>query len=558
MGEKFSAHTACAPGRRQYSQSSASAGCVTVALWFGVCMGAARALPTSCNATEYWSSLTPGLANASLVNALHDLVLGHTVLPYTSSSGWDVWKALGDVDRDPNNASNVIEIYTLDSVPYAGHGSPDSWNREHLWPKSYGVGTKASAPPYTDVHHLRPSSWGVNSARSNLYFNQCSGSCTVPAHKDAAPTTGKTPTFFMPPTRVRGDIARALFYMVVRYRGEEADVTKLVLSDEPDPDRAALGMLTTLLEWHHQDPVNATEVLRNDRVCELQGNRNPFIDHPELVDSIDWAAMTPAPAPAPGPAPAPPPPPPLSGAVAVIGMFSAGTDGFAAVALHPLKQGAEVLFTDNGWNPVSNELKTTEGTVTLRVVASELPAGTVLRWANGITVAAADAEGNTLAEWTGSGPVLSTSGDQVLVYTGTASSPSFLWAMTASGEWIEGSNPSSTESGLPPGLEDGVSAVAVAKAKNTVWGGNQTQGTPEELARRIANRTQWAPATASTLAQVSWSPFKVTLNNTSGTGNSTGGSGDDKKTKETSSSIAWRGGLASIAIPLALAASIAL
>ena len=172
-------------------------------------------------------------------------------------------------------------------------GSTDGWNREHLWPKSYGV--FSSGYDYTDLHHLRAADWGVNSARSNKYFGECtpsdtgvpSNGCASPANSEAANSTAATTLLFQPPTAVRGDIARALFYMATRYDGTDSYTEDLVLTKCPDKALYAMGNLTTLLQWHEDDPVSAREVWRNNEVCDAyQNNRNPFVDYPGLVERV--------------------------------------------------------------------------------------------------------------------------------------------------------------------------------------------------------------------------------------------------------------------------------
>ena len=196
------------------------------------------------------------------------------------------------LDADPDVEGNVIEIYTQRSVAASLSGSTDGWNREHLWPKSYGV--FESGADYTDLHHLRAADWGVNSARSNKYFGECTPSdtgtpngCTSPANSQAADSTAATTLLFQPPTSVRGDIARALFYMATRYDGTDRNTEDLVLTKCPDKALYAMGNLTTLLQWHEEDPVSAREVWRNHEVCDAyQNNRNPFVDYPGLVERI--------------------------------------------------------------------------------------------------------------------------------------------------------------------------------------------------------------------------------------------------------------------------------
>lgn len=212
-------------------------------------------------------------------------------LPYSSSSYGDVWDALIDIDSD-ETGENVKLVYRdswVSAIPY-DFGTCEYWNREHLWSRSHGVGN--SGKDNTDLHHLRPSDCTVNSARSNLYFGACgtavpSSQCTSPAHAEAASDTEKDRATFLPPVNVRGDIARAILYMDLRYEGDEGSTTlDLVVSDCPEsvPDGAGMGYLSQLLQWHLEDPPDEEERERNRKVCtEWQGNRNPFIDYPDLA-----------------------------------------------------------------------------------------------------------------------------------------------------------------------------------------------------------------------------------------------------------------------------------
>jgi hypothetical protein len=92
----------------------------------------------------------------------------------------------------------------------------------------------------------------------------------------------------------RGDVARAQFYADVRYSGDTGVEPDLILTDNTDlivavSDNASvayMGVLQTLIQWHYEDPVDDRERNRNDVVQSFQGNRNPFIDHPEFVAYI--------------------------------------------------------------------------------------------------------------------------------------------------------------------------------------------------------------------------------------------------------------------------------
>jgi len=143
----------------------------------------------------------------------------------------------------------------------------------------------------TDLHHIRPSDCNVNKERGNLYFAQCGtvdlmSECVSPAHPEAAADTEKDTKSFLPPASKRGDIARAILYMDLRYDGDDPNTENLVVSDCPEsvPNRAGMGYLSQLLQWHLDDPPDEEERKRNGEVCtNWQGNRNPFVDYPELA-----------------------------------------------------------------------------------------------------------------------------------------------------------------------------------------------------------------------------------------------------------------------------------
>lgn len=165
--------------------------------------------------------------------------------------------------------------------------------REHLWPRSYGL---THAPSLTDLHNIRPADVNVNSARGNKYFGECLVGlkhCKQPATKEAARDTETDMEIWAPPSRVRGDVARSLMYMAVRYGfHREGEGPSLHLSDSPSMAKRAMGLLSILMEWNELDPPSREETLRNERVCKLyQHNRNPFIDHPEYAYRI-WKRPT--------------------------------------------------------------------------------------------------------------------------------------------------------------------------------------------------------------------------------------------------------------------------
>jgi endonuclease I len=228
--------------------------------------------------TDYYTEAIDK-TGVALKSALHDIITNHKRYSYKK-----VWDILQETDEDPNNAKNVILIYSRQSLSKLKHGgNVDEWNREHTWPKSHGF-PQAGWPAYTDVHHLRPSLVTVNSARGVLDFDN-GGNKILPE----APLVQYDNDSWEVPNEIKGDIARGIFYMAVRYEGTVANEPDLEITDnvnESQPNVTKIGRLTTLLEWHIQDPPNEQERLRNDKVFKWQGNRNPFIDHPEYVANI--------------------------------------------------------------------------------------------------------------------------------------------------------------------------------------------------------------------------------------------------------------------------------
>lgn len=226
--------------------------------------------------TGYYAGMD-GLEGDLLKQFLHDLIDDHHVLTYD-----EVKYALRDTDEDPNNPNNVILFYTGDSHPKTDFGGdPDQYNREHVWAKSHG-GFGNDMGPGTDLHHIRPTDVSVNGARGSLDFDN--GGSIV--YDGSTPTENKIDSdSFEPRDEVKGDVARMLFYMAVRYEGD--DYLDLELSSTiPTGSSPTIGDLETLLAWHLLDPVDDFEMDRNDAIYSYQGNRNPFIDHPELVELI--------------------------------------------------------------------------------------------------------------------------------------------------------------------------------------------------------------------------------------------------------------------------------
>lgn len=223
---------------------------------------------------SYYSG-TEGLSGQALKEELHGIISNQTVLSYSQ-----VWEGLKDVDEDTQDTSSVRLLYSGTTSPKSNNGGRvDNWNREHVWAKSHGdFGT--SNGPGTDLHHLRPTDVTVNSARGNLDFDN-GGS-----ENHEAPGNYADGDSWEPRDAVKGDVARMIFYMSVRY--EAGDRVDLEVNDRVGNGSAPyMGRVSVLKQWSQQDPPDAFEQRRNERIhANWQGNRNPFIDHPEWVESI--------------------------------------------------------------------------------------------------------------------------------------------------------------------------------------------------------------------------------------------------------------------------------
>ncbi|WVZ11432.1 hypothetical protein V8G54_015962 [Vigna mungo] len=256
-----------------------------------------------------------GLTGEALKRQLNSIIAPHHSLSYREKQVWDALKVLDAADVNNPEASSemyrlamafnclsLVEIYSLRVVPKRLSGKPEGWNREHLWPRSYGL---SKGPSLTDLHNIRPADVNVNSSRGNKYYGECvtsSTKCLRPANKEAAFDTETDKQSWAPPMQVRGDIARALMYMAVCYGFRQpGESPGLQLSDTPNigenddklmkiilyAENREMGLLTTLLKWNEVDPPSREEKLRNERICKFyQHNRNPFVDHPEYANLI--------------------------------------------------------------------------------------------------------------------------------------------------------------------------------------------------------------------------------------------------------------------------------
>jgi endonuclease I len=207
---------------------------------------------------SYYSSAN-GLKGTELKNKLRTII---TNTHKKTTTYAELKTYLQKADEDPNNPNNMLLFYTAESVKKTNN--MNIWNREHVWAQSLTGGWFGTSGAGADMHHLRPCDPGVNSSRGNKKFGTASG-------------------YYDPSilgADYRGDVARIIFYMFTRYtQADKFTFTAIAQSKE------------ILLEWNKIDPVSATETIRNDYTYTIQGNRNPFIDHPECADLI-WGTTS--------------------------------------------------------------------------------------------------------------------------------------------------------------------------------------------------------------------------------------------------------------------------
>lgn len=260
---------------------------------------------------KYSDLIKEGIYSGSYYDRVTDEVLNNPELlkstlttitneGYTRKSYDNAWTSLGTVDS--YDGYYVECIYTGQRMGKTDHGSSAGlWNREHIWAKAYGFKDEVY-DAYSDIQHLRVSEYTINNYRSSSYFGEVN---STGASKDQFGNTW-TSTVFEPRDEVKGDVARMLLYMTVKYNDpskldlELTDDISLITGSESvfggaRPSNAAanrtyregeiyLGVLSTLLKWHYMDPVDSREIHRNNEIYEnWQNNRNPFIDHPEYV-----------------------------------------------------------------------------------------------------------------------------------------------------------------------------------------------------------------------------------------------------------------------------------
>lgn len=239
----------------------------------------------------YYSSLE-GLSGNALKQELQNIIANPAVVRLHSYA--DIWEILRTSDRNPLNNNQVWCMYIEAPMAKLDQQNISSivgkWNREHIFPQSRGgfsvaegdtadginvwlpTNATATVDGVSDAHHIRAENGQENSSRNNKNFG------TVNSSTVYAGPTGTQGSW-------RGDVARALFYMAVRFESLNVVNGDPVELSSGNPSYQ-IGDLATLLSWNTTDPRDDFEMNRNNYIYTWQMNRNPFIDHPSLADYI--------------------------------------------------------------------------------------------------------------------------------------------------------------------------------------------------------------------------------------------------------------------------------
>jgi len=250
----------------------------------------------------YYDNIT-SQAGYALKTELHNLINDHSSQGY--SALWTFYES-HSLDVYFENNGSILDIYSenpksSDSKSftkvsdqcgnYSSEG--DCYNREHSFPKSW-FGGKIE-PMNSDVHHIYATDGFVNSKRSGFPFGEVATASFTSTNNSklgsSTPSLGYNGTVFEPIDEFKGDLARAYFYMAARYENvisswQNNSVYGDAILDGSSDQVFELWQLAMLKRWHTDDPVSQKEIDRNEAAFGHQGNRNPFVDHPEYVEYI--------------------------------------------------------------------------------------------------------------------------------------------------------------------------------------------------------------------------------------------------------------------------------
>ena len=241
---------------------------------------------TAMAQAEYYTSIDGTKGGAVLKTALYNLIKNHKQISYGSGAS-STWGAFYTTDAVIENGQRrVLDMYSNEKRYFGDKGSAVSgMNIEHSVAKSWWGGTKNNA--YCDLHHLNPSDQNANSRKSNYPL----GELTSVSWDNGVTFVGKanidgsSQNAYEPCDEYKGDFARTFMYMFTCYQDLTWEYTWMNYEKSTYPTLKPWAV-ELLLKWHKQDPVSEKEVNRNNAVYAVQGNRNPYIDYPQLADYV--------------------------------------------------------------------------------------------------------------------------------------------------------------------------------------------------------------------------------------------------------------------------------
>lgn len=241
---------------------------------------------TAIAQAEYYTSIDGTKGGAALKTALYNLIKNHQQISYGSGTS-STWGAFYTTDAVIENGQRrVLDMYSNEKRYFGSKGSAVSgMNIEHSVAKSWWGGGKNNA--YCDLHHLNPSDQNANSRKSNYPL----GELTSVSWDNGVTFVGKanidgsSQNAYEPCDEYKGDFARTFMYMFTCYQDLTWEYTWMNYENSTYPTLKPWAV-ELLLKWHKQDPVSEKEVNRNNAVHAVQGNRNPYIDYPQLADYV--------------------------------------------------------------------------------------------------------------------------------------------------------------------------------------------------------------------------------------------------------------------------------
>ena len=270
----------------------------------------------STSISSYYSSSSTAYSGTQLLGQLHDLITStHKTYTTYDDNGKNLYQQ--NTDQWYNASGSKVSGYLRDF--YSGVQWPNAWaatagntsggyNREHVWCQSLSNGLWGTTGGGSDMHHLRPTEVRINSTRNNNLYGEVSNRDSYKVYSKLGTNTTYahggylSNSVFEPIDSVKGDVARIVFYVYTHYNSYSVSAvfgsyastngsgsssyfatSKLPITNLVSASSESAAW-TMLMKWNNNDPVDTMEAKRNEQCAVYQGNRNPFIDYPDLAN----------------------------------------------------------------------------------------------------------------------------------------------------------------------------------------------------------------------------------------------------------------------------------